>query len=166
MGELPFSWTTWNKQVTSADPMQCGRYRPDFIYMDNEEQRVVIVECDEHAHMDSSYPLRCELSRQAQIALSFGGRPVIFIRYNPDTIMTAPYIKTIPAKERRARLLKCLQAALEPGQPGRFKNHLTVHYLFYPTIDAATPSTEPWLQSFAFARLQPDYEAWAERLLA
>ena len=146
--------------------MQCGRYRPDFIYMDNKEQRVVIVECDEHAHMDSSYPLRCELSRQAQIALSFGGRPVIFIRYNPDTITTAPYIKAIPVRERRARLLKCLKWALAPGLPGRFDHHLVVLYLFYPTIDAANPPARAWLQNFAFARLQPDYEAWAERLLA
>ena len=162
MGKLPMTYTTWNKQVASADPVQCGRFRPDFVYEINDEQRVVIVEVDEHAH--KHYDRRCELVRQAEVASSFGGRPVILIRFNPDALTSEPWIKAIPAKERRALLLECLKQALAPGQPVRFDNHLTVHYLFYPPLDALTEPTPQ--QTFTFARVQPDYEAWAERMLA
>ena len=167
--QLPFSWTTWNKQVVTADPAQCGRYRPDFIFLINDEERVVVLELDEHAHLNAAYPLSCELARQAEIALSFGGRPVVLIRYNPDTIKTQPYIKAVPKKERDARLLTCLQEALAPEQRGRFDNHLAIEYLFYPPIFVATaakPQQAEWRQRFAFARVQPDYEAWAFRVLA
>ena len=43
-GQLPMTWTTWNKQIATADPAQCGRRRPDFLYLIDDEQRVVIVE--------------------------------------------------------------------------------------------------------------------------
>ena len=161
-GDLPMAWTTWNKQIATADPAQCGRRRPDFLYLIDDEQRVVIVEVDENAH--ESYDRRCELARQAEVASSFGGRPVILIRFNPDALTSEPWIKAIPAKERRALLLECLKQALAPGQPGRFVNHLTVHYLFYPPLVALTEPTSQ--QTFTFSRVQPDYEAWAERMLA
>ena len=159
-GDLPGSWTTWNKQIATADPTQCGRRRPDFLYDIDDEQRVVIVEVDEHAH--ESYDRRCELGRQAEVATSFGGRQVILIRFNPDALVSEPWIKAIPAKERRTLLLECLKQALAPGQPGCFDNHLrvTVHCLFYPPFDAFTEPTQQ--QTFTFARVQPDYEAWAD----
>ena len=156
------AWTTWNKQIATADPAQCGRRRPDFLYLIDDEQRVVIVEVDENAH--AHYDRRCELTRQAEVASSFGGRPVILIRFNPDALTSEPWIKAIPAKVRCALLLECLKQALAPGQSGRFDNHLTVHYLFYPPFDAFTEPTPQ--QTFTFARVQPDYEAWAERMLA
>ena len=161
-GELPFSWTTWNKQISCADPAQCGRYRPDFVWTIDDEQRVLVVEFDENGHTD--YTQRCELARQAELALSFGGRPVIIIRYNPDTIQNHPFISTVPKKERDARFLKCIQEALAPGLPGRFENHLIVEYLFYPPIEPGSASGE-WRQRFTFPRVQPDYETWAERVL-
>ena len=159
-GELPHTWTTWNRAIATIDPAQCARRRPDFVWELDDEQRVVILEVDEHAH--EAYDRRCELARQGELATSYGGRPLILIRFNPDALTSEPWIKLTPARERRLLLLACLKQALAPGQPGRFDNHLTIHYLYYPPL-----FTEPTAhQTFTFASVQPDYEAWAQRLLA
>ena len=123
--DLPCLYTSWNKQNPEADPNQCGKYRPDFVYAIEDEQRIVILEYDEHAHRH--YPLRCELARQGELALGYGGRPVHIIRYNPDALLGCYASQT----EREALLLERLQLALEPTRSA-FETHLTVEYLFYP----------------------------------
>ncbi len=47
-----------HKLGPEALPLQCGRYKPDFTWEIEAEQRVVILECDENAHRD--YVIRCE----------------------------------------------------------------------------------------------------------
>jgi hypothetical protein len=106
--QLLAEYTTWNRQNPHADPVQCGRYRPDFLWDIVEEQRVVILECDEHAHRRET--VRCEFVRTIEVAISFGGAPVHMIRYNPDLLAC---VKTMPErKEREALLLERMQAAL------------------------------------------------------
>lgn len=58
----------------------CGKERPDRIF--EYDDKVVILECDEHQHRDR--PCECEQTRMVNIAQSFGGMPVYFVRWNPD----------------------------------------------------------------------------------
>jgi hypothetical protein len=59
----------------------CGRERPDRVF--EFEDKVVILECDEHQHKDRQ--CLCEQTRMSNIGQSFGGTPVYFLRWNPDT---------------------------------------------------------------------------------
>jgi hypothetical protein len=60
---------------------KCGRERPDFVF--KFVDRIVILEVDENQH--KSYPEECERIRMFNITQSFGGKPVFWIRYNPDS---------------------------------------------------------------------------------
>ena len=155
-GLLPLS-PIWNRQNPDSDPVQCGRYRPDFRYELDLQQRVVLMEYDEHAH--GHQQVSCELTRQMEIALGFGGCPVHFIRYNPDKV---PGVSRPPTKkEREALLLSRLQDALAdaPSDDSRFKYILTVEYLYYYPIPGADTTT-PHVQTFRFTTV-PEYEEWA-----
>ena len=56
----------------------CSKRRPD-VYID-KFTHVVIVECDENQHKDTS----CENKRTMELFQDFGNRPIVFIRFNPD----------------------------------------------------------------------------------
>ena len=58
----------------------CGRERPDRTF--DFEDKIVILECDEHQHRDRQ--CECEQTRMVNISQSYGGMPVYFIRWNPD----------------------------------------------------------------------------------
>lgn len=70
--------TTTDKRIDNGS---CGNERPDRIF--ELDDKVVILECDEHQHKDR--PCSCEQTRMVNIGQSFGGIPVYFIRFNPDT---------------------------------------------------------------------------------
>jgi hypothetical protein len=57
----------------------CSKRRPD-CYID-KFTHVVIIECDENQHKDTS----CENKRTMELFQDFGNRPVVFIRFNPDS---------------------------------------------------------------------------------
>lgn len=59
----------------------CGKERPDRLY--DFHDKIVILECDEHQHNDRACV--CEQTRMINISQMFGGIPVYFIRFNPDT---------------------------------------------------------------------------------
>ncbi|MFA9202339.1 MAG: hypothetical protein ACEQSC_02335, partial [Candidatus Nanopelagicaceae bacterium] len=56
----------------------CSRRRPD-VYID-KFTHIVIIECDENQHRDSS----CDNKRTMELFQDFGNRPIVFIRFNPD----------------------------------------------------------------------------------
>jgi len=56
----------------------CSKRRPD-CYIDKFTH--VVIECDENQHRDTS----CENKRTMELFQDFGNRPVIYIRFNPDT---------------------------------------------------------------------------------
>ncbi len=56
------------------------RYRPDFWL--ELSSHIVVIEVDEFSH--SSYQDDCEIVRMINISMSCEGKPVVFIRYNPD----------------------------------------------------------------------------------
>ena len=157
-------WSYWNKTNAEADPAQCGRYRADFVIEIDSEQRVVILEYDEHAHSD--YPISCELKRQGELALGYGGRPVHIVRYNPDAVPRHHMRRS--RAQREDLLLSTLQAALAPTTTLYTDvHHLDVIYLFYPALPACDGKLTHYAdyQKLSFRNIQPDYEAWAERTI-
>jgi hypothetical protein len=70
------TWIT-DKKVNDG----CSMRRPD-ILLDLGYQ-VLIIEIDENAHQD--YDCSCENKRIMELSLDVGHRPIIFIRFNPDS---------------------------------------------------------------------------------
>ena len=68
-------------QVITFDKMVggCSKRRPD-VYID-KFTHIVIVECDENQHKETS----CENKRTMELFQDFGNRPIVFIRFNPDS---------------------------------------------------------------------------------
>lgn len=58
----------------------CGRERPDRVF--EFDDKVVILECDEHQHKDRE--CLCEQTRMVNLSQAYGGMPVYFVRWNPD----------------------------------------------------------------------------------
>lgn len=68
---------TFDKQINSG----CSKRRPD-IYIDLYTH-VIVIECDENQH--KSYENICENKRIMEISNDFANRPIVFIRFNPDS---------------------------------------------------------------------------------
>ncbi len=80
--------TATNISVMSHDKVPegaCSKYRPDFVI--DCGRSLIILEVDENQHQ--SYACECEISRMIQLHNDFGGIPLIFIRYNPDSYKDA-----------------------------------------------------------------------------
>ena len=146
-------FTLWNKQNPMADPEQCGKYRADFLY--EWAEGVLILEYDEYAHANRDK--RCELVRMAQMSLGYGGRPVFFIRYNPDAFKVAGKTLITARVAREKELLKVLQAMIGDADYDHF---LTIKYLFYNKPET---SDDNFIQTFKFPRLE-DYEKWVDEV--
>ena len=119
---------------------------------------MVILECDENAHRP--YPVRCEFTRPINIAIGYGERPVHLVRFNPDPLAR---VKKMPEKkERESVLLSTMQAALAsaPSDDSRFKNILTIEFLYYYDIPGST-LIAPHVQTITFSSVA-EYQAWAE----
>ena len=72
------------------------------------------------------------------MAIGYGERPVHLVRFNPDPIAR---VKKMPEKkERESVLLSRMQAALAsaPSDDSRFKNILTIEFLYYYDIPGST----------------------------
>ncbi len=92
----------------------------------------IIVECDEDQHRGR--PCECEQKRMIEIHQSLEGRPVIFLRYNPDDYKINGVKMDTPEKVRLDTLSKMLmEVSLSPP-----KVPLSAVYLFYDdsTLDA------------------------------
>jgi hypothetical protein len=74
---------TWNLDKKVEDG--CSRRRPDL--MCDLGYQVIIVEVDENQHTD--YDCSCENKRIMQLSQDIGHRPIIFIRFNPDTYINS-----------------------------------------------------------------------------
>ena len=116
---------TFVRDKSSTDIKTCtGKYiRPDFVLP--LEDKIIIVECDENQH--ESYPEECESTRMINLSMVYGGLPVMFIRYNPDTFRINEDVQKVPQKKRLERLGGVLKEHIE-RQPESF---LHVNYLFY-----------------------------------
>jgi hypothetical protein len=71
-----YTWIT-DKKIQDG----CSRRRPDLL-LDLGFQ-ILIIEIDENQHTD--YDCSCENKRLMEISQDLGHRPIIFIRFNPDS---------------------------------------------------------------------------------
>lgn len=142
------SYTSWNKQLVET---ACGRYRPDFVF--ERTTHVVIVEVDEFQHAAPGYS--CDNKRMLDVYNSYGGMPVVFLRFNPDDFALAGKTVTdddIPLKQRMMMLEGHVRAALDRVP----KHQLTITRLFYNDACGRTVVT---------TTVQPDDPAFTERPL-
>lgn len=144
-------YTLWNKQNPLAEPSQCGKYRVDFTF--EGPSKVVLLECDEHQH--SQYNRRCELVRQAEVSLGFGGLPVHWIRYNPDAFKLNGVTSMITTQERESILLKQLEIAFQETD---FDHLITITYICYSRSNAEGCELHETLK---FKTVE-EYMAWTE----
>ena len=63
----------------------CSKRRPDLLL--DMGSHVIIVEVDETQH--SNYDCSCENKRVMQLSQDVGHRPIVFIRFNPDSYTSA-----------------------------------------------------------------------------
>ncbi len=69
----------------------CSKRKPDF-YVDMGTH-IVIIEVDEYQH--KSYECICENKRMMEISKDFNHRPVVLIRFNPDSYINSNSVKIL-----------------------------------------------------------------------
>ena len=74
-----FPQYTWMNDKRVQDG--CSRRRPDLL-LDLGDQ-ILIIEVDENKHVD--YECSCENKRVMELSQDVGHRPIVFIRFNPDS---------------------------------------------------------------------------------
>lgn len=106
----------------------CSLYRPDFVF--DNETFMVVLEIDEHQH--ESYSKNCELARMVQLFQDFGGIPVVFIRFNPDSYIDNEGNVCDSYIGRRNLLLRVLKGLRNEES---IKEPLSIIYLYYDGFD-------------------------------
>jgi len=74
-----FTNFTWRENKKIEDG--CSLYRPD-LFLDMGSQ-IIIIEIDENQHRNEEYS--CENKRIMTLSQDVGHRPIVFIRFNPDS---------------------------------------------------------------------------------
>ncbi len=110
---------------------ECGLERPDWTY--DCGTHIVVLECDENQH--SEYPCSCEQTRMVNITSSYGGIPVIFLRYNPDRFRDKDGNKSKILKSKRHKLLLEWLKHTFIMIPNNKEDFLRVIYMFYNGFD-------------------------------
>ena len=119
----------------------CSKKRPDFVY--HCGTHIVIIEVDENQHKSykcTAYgdtkegKIKGENIRMYEIAQSFDGLPVIFIRYNPDELKDVDQHKVkISSSKRHLLLIKWIKTIFRM----EWKQGIYVKYLFYDGFQEA-----------------------------
>ena len=110
--EFPqYSWK-FDRRVQDG----CSKKRPD-VYCDFGKH-ILVQETDENKH--SGY--NCENKRMMQISKDFGHRPVVFIRFNPDSY----FDKTTGKKKKSCFVVKKKTGKLEIRNKKEWKHRLDV----------------------------------------
>lgn len=117
-----------NEIVTTHDKMSdssCHKHRPDFLI--EYPTHYVVIEIDEFQH--NTYGECDEIIRMINIQQGFGGKPVLFIRFNPDGYKDSnnKKIRAGINTTKINRLISCIKFA-EKYEP---KNLLSVIKLYY-----------------------------------
>ncbi len=155
-------FTSWNKQNPEADPIQCGRYRPDFAY--EGHAHVVILEFDEYQHSDRLQA--CELKRMGDVSMGYGGRPVHWVRFNPDDyhVIGSDGRKTKEALADERRRLEVLYLTLQELLGSSSMEYcMTIHYLFFNPKPNTTKvaCNDEFVQRVCFRTIE-DYCVWVD----
>lgn len=134
--DIPF---TYRDEVVDR---VCSNKRPDFVY--HCGTHVVIVEVDEDQHKsykctvygdNKEGKMKGENIRMFEIAQSFDGLPVVFLRYNPDNYKTGGVLGKYGMSKRHDLLVKWIRKCLREKMDG-FK----VKYLFYDEFNESDGS--------------------------
>ena len=110
----------------------CSLSRPDLLFDDDAWPAAVVSECDENYHVDRDPG--CEAARMANIAYALG-KPVIFLRWNPDTARDDDDPERLTRASMNARLCKHakdLDAAIADASEGRARAPFDVRFMYYP----------------------------------
>jgi very-short-patch-repair endonuclease len=86
----------------------CSKKRPDIYF--ELQKHCLIVEVDENQH--NTYQDTCECARINEIVNGIGGKSVIIIRYNPDTIKHKGKVIKILQKEKINTLINTIKEEL------------------------------------------------------
>jgi hypothetical protein len=120
----------------------CSNKRPDFVY--HCGTHIVIVEVDEDQHKSykcTSYgdnkegKMKGENIRMFEIAQSFDGLPVFFLRYNPDNYRVNGVLGKCPMSKRHDLLIKWVRKCIRELRVG-----FNVKYLFYDDFEESDGS--------------------------
>ena len=98
---------------------ECTRKRPDIRF--EMPTHDVIVEVDENQHR--GYEESCECARISEIVGAIGGKPVVFVRYNPDTVRYGGKVSAVTAAERIDLLVDTVKYELQ-NAPTKFSVRL------------------------------------------
>jgi len=138
--EFPHLVFTRDKVVDTT----CSRARPDFVY--DFHTFVLIIEVDEDQHR--SYTscghtleerMATERRRMFGIFQSFGGSPIIFLRYNPDAFRVGGKLSKIGDRKRQDTLIAWVKKLIKTGDQFMGCN---VKYLFYDDYKEADTEFE------------------------
>jgi hypothetical protein len=93
---------------------ECTKKRPDIRF--ETPTHDVVVEVDENQHR--GYEESCECARISELVGAIGGKSVVFVRYNPDTVRFGGHIHTVPAAERIDLLVATVKHELQRESAG------------------------------------------------
>lgn len=110
----------------------CSRRRPDVFF--DRPGHCVIVEIDEHQHR--GYEDSCECARVNEIVSGIGGRPVVFIRFNPDVTRHGGKALALKLGDKVDLLIETIKAELD-REHDRFGVTLVQLYYDDPSQSAA-----------------------------
>jgi hypothetical protein len=111
---------------TVIDNGTCGKERPDRII--DLHDKIIIIECDENQHKDRA--CECEQTRMINIAQSFGGMPIYFIRWNPDSYKAPKGRQQSSVPDRYSGLVTLLNSIKE-GRSVLPKALVSVFYMYF-----------------------------------
>jgi hypothetical protein len=123
---------------TIIDGGACGKERPDRIY--DLGDKILILECDEHQHRDRQ--CHCEQTRMVNIAQSYGGVPVYFIRWNPDGYSPSDKRMQLESLEKRQKLAGYIIRDINMGRHIPPPALCAAIYLYYDDWDGI--QNESW----------------------
>ena len=110
---------------------ECTRRRPDIRF--EMPTHDVIVEVDENQHR--GYDESCECARISEIVGAIGGKSVVFVRYNPDTVRYGGTVQSVAAAERIDLLVETVTEELKRASTG-FEVRLVQLWYDAPVADA------------------------------
>jgi hypothetical protein len=116
----------------------CGKDRPDRVY--DFGDKYVVLECDEDQHKGRA--CECEQTRMINIGQSFGGVPVYFIRWNPDTYKTRNSKSVPEILSKRHKLCGDLLHDIKEGKIKLPNALVSAIYLYYDNWSSITD--EKW----------------------
>ncbi len=125
----------------------CGKERPDRVI--DLGDKILVIECDENQHRERA--CSCEQARMVNIAQSFGGVPVYFIRWNPDNYKTEKKTQ-VPLTQRYALLAELLDA-IKTGKHVVPHGLVSVFYMFFDGWHGRPSMSESnWTTILEFAK--------------